>query len=200
MSRGVRWLWRLVVAGATAYVILMGYVLLVGRQDQRLPADAIVVLGAAHYNGKPTAVLRARLEHAAKLYTSGLAPVVIVTGGMAEGDRVSEATVSQRYLVSLGVPVGDVVVLPVGRDSRESMASAAEWLGDQGLRRVLLVSDPFHMARLVAEARGFGLEAFVSPTRTSPISAERGQVLARVASEAIKVPVVWLTHPGPLAP
>lgn len=200
MSRGRRWLLRGLLTGATAYVILAGYVLLVGRQDQRLAADAIVVLGAAHYNGKPTAVLRARLEHAADLFAEGLAPIVIVTGGMAEGDRVSEATVSQRYLVSLGVPAGAVVVLPVGRNSRESMASAAEWLGDQGLRRVILVSDPFHMARLLAEARGFGLEGSVSPTRTSPISAERGQVFSRVASEALKVPVVWLTHPGPVSP
>lgn len=200
MSRGGRWALGLVMAGATAYVLLMGHVFLVGRQDQRVPADAIVVLGAAHYNGKPTAVLRARLEHAAGLFADGLAPVVVVTGGMAEGDHVSEATVSQRYLVGLGVSVGDVVVLPVGRNSRESMTSAAEWLGDRGLRRVILVSDPFHMARLVAEARGFGLEASVSPTRTSPISAERGLVLARIASEALKVPVAWLTHPGPIAP
>lgn len=199
MSRAGRWLLRTLLAGAIAYVALVGHVLLVGRRDQRTPADAIVVLGAAHYNGKPTAVLRARLEHAANLFTEGLAPVVIVTGGMAEGDRVSEATVSQRYLVSLGVPVGEVVVLPVGRNSRESMASAAEWLGDRGLHRVILVSDPFHMARLLAEARGFGLEASVSATRTSPISSQRRQVLQRVASEALKVPVAWLTHPGPVA-
>lgn len=200
MSRGRRWLLGGLLTGAAAYALLVGYVVVVGRQDQRRPADAIVVLGAAHYNGKPTAVLRARLEHAAELFTERLAAVVIVTGGMAEGDRMSEATVSQRYLVSLGVPASDVVVLPVGRNSRESMTSAAEWLGDQGLRRVILVSDPFHMARLLAEARGFGLEASVSPTRTSPISAERGQVLARIATEALKVPVVWLTHPGPIAP
>lgn len=197
MRRSGRWLVRLLLAGAAAWLILMGYVLLVGRQDQRLPADAIVVLGAAHYNGKPTAVLRARLDHAAELQGEGLAPVVIVTGGMAEGDRVSEATVSQRYLVGLGVPAAAVVVLPVGRNSRESMASAAEWLRDQDLRRIILVSDPFHMARLLAEARGFGLEAAVSPTRSSPISAQRGQVLSRIAGEALKVPVVWLTHPGP---
>lgn len=200
MSRASRWVLRLLLVGAAVYVILMGYVLVVGRQDQRTAADAIVVLGAAHYNGKPTAVLRARLDHAAALHHAGLAPVVIVTGGMAEGDRVSEATVSQRYLVTLGVPATAVVVLPIGRNSRESMASAAEWLGDQGLQRVILVSDPFHMARLLAEARGFGLEASVSATRTSPISSQRGQVLQRVASEALKVPVAWLTHPGPVAP
>ncbi|HEX9166752.1 MAG TPA: YdcF family protein [Gemmatimonadales bacterium] len=194
MRRLLRWLLRLVALGAVLYGAIVFYVWWVSRLDQRRPADAIVVLGAAHYNGRPSEVLRARLDQAAALYAAGLAPVVVVTGGMAEGDRVSEATVSQRYLVGRGLPDSAVVVLPVGRNSRQSMASAAEWLQDRGLESVLLVSDPFHMARLVAEARGHDLVAWVSPTRTSPISLRPGTELQRIASEALKVPVVWFTH------
>jgi uncharacterized SAM-binding protein YcdF (DUF218 family) len=194
VKQPLRWLLRVVGLGAVLYGAIVVYVWWVSRLDERRPVDAIVVLGAAHYNGRPSDVLRARLDHAGDLYAEGVAPVVVVTGGMAEGDRVSEATVSQRYLVGRGLPDSAVVVLPVGRDSRASMASAAEWLQDRGLESILLVSDPFHMARLVAEARGHALVPWVSPTRTSPISLRRREELQRIASEALKLPVVWLTH------
>jgi uncharacterized SAM-binding protein YcdF (DUF218 family) len=182
----------LVLAGAVGYGALFVHVWWTSRRDQRRAADAIVVLGAAHYNGRPSSVLRARLDHAAELYRRRLAPVIIVTGGMAEGDRVSEATVSQRYLVADSVPAEAVVVQPVGRNTAESVASAAEWLEDRGLETVLLVSDPFHMARLAAEARAHGLVALTSPTRTSPISTRPGEEWRRMAAEAVKLPVVWL--------
>jgi uncharacterized SAM-binding protein YcdF (DUF218 family) len=194
VRRPLRWLLRLVGIGAVLYGAIAVYVWWVSRLDERRPVDAIVVLGAAHYNGRPSEVLRARLDHAGALYAEALAPVVVVTGGMAEGDRVSEATVSQRYLVGRGLPDSAVVVLPVGRNSRESIASAAEWLQDRGLESILLVSDPFHMARLVAEARGRDLVPWVSPTRTSPISLRRREEIQRIASEALKVPVVWFTR------
>ena len=194
MRAPLRWSLRLVTLGAVLYGAIVFYVWWVSRLDERRATDAIVVLGAAHYNGRPSEVLRARLDQAADLYAASLAPVVVVTGGMAEGDRVSEATVSQRYLVGRGLPDSAVVVLPVGRNSRESMASAAEWLQDRGLESVLLVSDPFHMARLVAEARGHRLVAWVSPTRTSPISNRRGVELQRIGAEGLKVPIVWFSH------
>jgi len=180
---------RLFLLGAVLYGAMFIYVWLASQWDERANSDAIVVLGAAHYNGRPSSVLRARLDHAAELYQEHRAPVVIVTGGMAEGDRVSEATVSQRYLVARGVPASAIVVQPVGRNTRESVASAAEWLHDRSLETVLLVSDPFHMARLTAEAHAHGLIAYTSPTRTSPIS--ETEEWRRLAGEAIKVPVVW---------
>lgn len=192
MRRLPRLVLRLALTGAVLYGALFIYVWVVSRRDQRRPADAIVVLGAAHYNGRPSHVLRARLDHATELYREHLAPVIIVTGGMAEGDRVSEATVSQRYLVASDVPAEAVVVQPVGRNTRESVVSAAEWLDDRGLETVLLVSDPFHMARLAAEARAQGLVALTSPTRTSPISARPHEEWQRLAAEAVKLPVVWL--------
>ena len=192
MKRLATWTIRGLIGGAALYGAIVAYVLWLGGRDQRRPVDAIVVLGAAHYNGRPSRVLRARLDHAADLYEAGLAPVIVVTGGMATGDRVSEATVSQQYLKGRRVPVTAIVVRPDGHNSHESIVSAAEWLDDHEMHSVLLVSDPFHMARLVAEANGQSLESYVSPTRTSPISTRRGEEFTRTAWEAIKLPVVWV--------
>ena len=191
MKRLAAWIFRLLLGGAVIYGAILAYVWYVSRLDQRHRVDAIVVLGAAHYNGKPSRVLRARLDHAVELYEAKLATVIVVTGGMAEGDRVSEATVSSKYLSERGIPMDAIVVRPVGRNSRESVAAAAEWLDDHDMHSVLLVSDPFHMARLVAESKANDLLAWVSPTRTSPISSRPLEEVGRFAGEAIKVPVVW---------
>lgn len=192
MKRLAAWLFRLLLGGAVIYGAILAYVWYVSRLDQRHRVDAILVLGAAHYNGKPSQVLRARLDHAVELYRAKLATVIVVTGGMAEGDRVSEATVSSKYLSERGIPSDAIVVRPVGRNSQQSIASAAEWLDDHDMHSVLLVSDPFHMARLVAEARANDLFVWVSPTRTSPISSRPLEEVGRFAGEALKVPVVWL--------
>lgn len=192
MRRLLTWIAWLIAGGAVLYGAIFSYVVAVSRRDQRGPADAIVVLGAAHYNGRPSNVLRARLDHAAKLYREGLAPLIVVTGGKADGDRLSEALVSREYLLGRRVPDSAVVMQPTGRNSRESIAAAAEWLGDRGLRDVVLVSDPFHMARLAAEARALDLAPRTSPTRTSPISSERTRELEYLAAETLKLPVVWL--------
>lgn len=191
MKRLAAWIVRLLLGGAVVYGAILAYVWQVSRRDERPRVDAILVLGAAHYNGKPSRVLRARLDHAVELYEAKLAEVIVVTGGMAEGDRMSEATVGSKYLSERGVPAEAIVVRPVGRNSQQSIASAAEWLDDHDMHSVLLVSDPFHMARLVAESRANGLLPSVSPTRTSPISSRPMEEVGRFAGEALKVPVVW---------
>ena len=179
------------VAGAIVYTVSLIMVLVVSQEDQRLPVDAIVVLGAAQYNGRPSPVLRARLDHALALYREGQAPVVIVTGGVGRGDTTSEAAVGRRYLVAHGVP--DSVVIPQsdGRNTRASMNGVQQWLHERGLRRVLLVSDPFHMFRLRLEARRTALEAYTSPTESSPISHNPVLELRYLLAEALKVPVAW---------
>ena len=115
-----------------------------------------------------------------------------MTGGIGEGDRMSEATVGQRYLLSRGVPDTEVVVLAQGRSTDETMAAVAHWLNDKGLGSVVLVSDPFHMARLRLEARGHNVTAYTSPTRTSPISESPRDERRYLAAEAAKLPVVWV--------
>lgn len=184
--RAARWLLTLAVLG---YAVLFGWVWRVSRLDDRSPADAIVVLGAAQYNGRPSPVLKARLDHAIDLYRAGLAPMVVVTGGIGTGDRVSEATVGHRYLRSHMVPDSAIVVRPDGRTTEESMRSVAEWMHERELARALLVSDPFHMARLSLEARRADLEPSISPTRTSPIVPGSRIEVGYLALEAFKVPV-----------
>lgn len=189
MKRVFRRAWWVVGVLLFIYMLILGWVFRVSRIDERGPADAIVVLGAAQYNGRPSPVLRARLDHAFDLYKAGLAPSIVVTGGIGSGDRVSEATVGHRYLRSLNVPDSAIVVRPDGRTTWESMQSVREWMHERELRRMLLVSDPFHMARLRLEARRPGLTVLTSPTRTSPIVPGSRTEFGYLAEEAIKLPV-----------
>jgi uncharacterized SAM-binding protein YcdF (DUF218 family) len=178
-------------AAGVAYTVALAAVLVTSQQDQRRPVDAIVVLGAAQYNGRPSPVLRARLDHAVTLYREGYAPLVVVTGGVGRGDTTSEAIVGQRYLVAREVPEEDIVVQPVGRSTRTSMTAVGEWLRERNLKRVLLVSDPFHMFRLRLEARRIDLDAYTSPTESSPISANPVLELRYLFAEGLKVPIAW---------
>jgi uncharacterized SAM-binding protein YcdF (DUF218 family) len=187
-----RWVVRLLVLVGLGYGAAFTLVVAGSRQDQRRPVDAIVVLGAAQYSGRPSPVLAARLEHALALYREQMAPVLVVTGGIGRGDRESEATVAHRWLVSQGVPLGAVVVQPEGNTTAASMAAVARWAADAEVASLLLVSDPFHSARLRGEARRAGLAAWTSPTRTSPISARLGAELRYLAAEAWKAPAAWL--------
>ena len=204
MRRLAKLLLGLVVAGFVAYTVSLVFVLVVSLQDERNePVDAIVVLGAAQYNGRPSPVLRARLDHAFRLYRQRLADTIIVTGGIGEGDRFSEAQVSRSYLIARGVPPENIVALPQGRSTEESMTAVAEWLRPQDADHVLLVSDPFHMARLRLEARRTQLRASVSPTGTSPISDNPNLELEYLFREGFKVPVAlvrsleWFRTPAP---
>lgn len=174
-----------------AWIGIMISIVLTGRRDDARPAAAIVVLGAAQYVGRPSPVLRARLDHAIQLWQRGMAPQVIFTGGRGEGDTTSEAAVSRRYALRRGVPDSAIVVETIGRTTRESLRGVAELMLDRPNSEVILVSDPFHMLRLSILARRFGLRPIMSPTRTSPIS-ERGEAWRYVLGESLKVPVVFL--------
>ncbi len=189
MKRVFRWAGTVAVVLALGYLVILAWVFRVSRLDQREHADAIVVLGAAQYNGRPSPVLKARLDHALDLYHAGLAPTLVVTGGIGSGDRMSEATVGHRYLRSHQVPDSAIVVRPDGRDTDESMRSVGEWMHDHEHTRMLLVSDPFHMARLRLEARSTGLEVSTSPTHTSPIVPGSRIEFGYLAEEALKLPV-----------
>jgi uncharacterized SAM-binding protein YcdF (DUF218 family) len=141
-----------------------------GRNDGARPAQAVIVLGTAQYNGRPSAVLRARLDHAAALYHRKIAPLLVVTGGKAEGDRFTESAASANYLHTKGVPDEAILREATGRTSWQSLAASARFLiQDRGIRDVVLVSDPFHAARIKGIAGELGFRAATSPTRTSPI-------------------------------
>jgi uncharacterized SAM-binding protein YcdF (DUF218 family) len=182
----------LLLAAGIAFTVALVFVLVVSQQDQRRTADAIVVLGAAQYNGRPSPVLKARLDHAVELYRYRLAPRIIVTGGVGRGDTMSEAAVSRRYLLWRGVRDTAIIVQPQGRSTYTSMTVVAQWLQLRRLSSVILVSDPFHMCRLRLEARRTELTAYTSPTPTSPISDNPNLELLYLAREALKVPVAWV--------
>jgi uncharacterized SAM-binding protein YcdF (DUF218 family) len=139
-----------------------------GTRDERRPVDAILVLGAAQWNGTPSPVLQARLDHAIGLYRGGYAPRVAVTGGVGEGDVYSEAGVAADYLRERGVPANAILGEDQGRSSLESIRGVASLLEAQGISRVLLVSDPPHMLRILRMAQAAGLEAYGSPAAASP--------------------------------
>lgn len=161
-------------------------------RDEATSADAIAVLGAAQYNGRPSPVFRARLDHAAALYQRGLAPVVLVTGGVGQRDSLNEADVGRDYLVRLGLPPESVIPLAGGHDTYTSMDQMKEWFAGRDSRRVLLVSDGFHMLRLQIIARRRGLVPYTSPARGSPIQASMRRNTGYLFAEGFKVPFTWL--------
>lgn len=180
------------LAAMSIYTVALVMVLVVSQRDQRRAVDAIVVLGAAQYNGRPSPVLRARLDHALRLYNEGYAPRIVVTGGVGRGDTTSEAIVGRHYLLARDVLPSDVVVQPQGRSTQASVTAVAHWLEAEGLHSVILVSDPFHMFRLRLEARRTNLEAYTSPTASSPISDNPVVELRYLAAEGFKIPVTWV--------
>jgi uncharacterized SAM-binding protein YcdF (DUF218 family) len=191
-SRAAQLLGLVALLTGIVYTVAFVFVLVMAQVDERRRADVIVVLGAAQYNGRPSPVLRARLDHALGLYRDGLASTILVTGGIGRGDKESEATVARRYLLAQRIPDSAVVMQPQGRSTAASMTAVAAWLAGRGKHTALLVSDPFHMLRLRLEARRTGLEVYTSPTETSPISDNPGLELEYLAAEAFKVPVAWV--------
>ncbi len=152
------------------YMITLYQVWSTGRRDQARPVDAIVVLGAAQYDGRPSPQLAARLDQVVALWPRGLAPIVFVTGGKQPADRFTEAEASARYLVERGVPESALLFENEGQSTYESLETVAEMLHERGLRSVLLVTDPFHALRSRLTAEELGLEAYVSPTETSVVT------------------------------
>lgn len=202
MSSGRRtnW-WRLgwIVLGliGVIWVFSLLSVLAWERRDEARPAAAIVVLGAAQYVGRPSPVLRARLDHAIALWNRGLAGRIIFTGGFGDRDTASEAAVSQRYAIQRGVPPGAILIENNGRSTSESMRQVAALMDPESTRKVILVSDPFHMLRLSIVARRYGLTPYTSPTRTSPISANPRESIRYLLSESVKVPLTFLLERRP---
>lgn len=174
-----------VLALALLYLtVTVAQVVATTRQDDRAPARAIVVLGAAQYDGQPSPVLRERLDHAVELYENKIAPVVWVTGGRQEGDRFSEASASSRYLIRRGIPNEAVQLETHGGNSYESLAATARYLRNRDQREVLLVSDAWHSYRVLAIAKEVGLRPRVSPSSRARLT---GTGLRRLARETVAV-------------
>ena len=178
-ARRGRWRRRVALAAAVVVAVVVAYGLFsywqvwsVGRSDQARPVDAIVVLGAAQYDGRPSPQLAARLDHVVDLWPEGLAPIVVVTGGNQPGDRFTEAEASAAYLIERGIPADAIRLERTGSSTYDSLDNVAALVGDS-VESVLIVTDPYHAlrSRLTAEAVGF--DAYVSPTPTSVVSGVR---------------------------
>lgn len=172
-TRLLRWVVRAAIVVGLLIVVYLAVTLvqvwLTGRQYDPRPAGAIVVMGAAQYNGVPSPDLKARLDEALLLYRQHYAPLIVTTGSKQPGDNYTEAEAGARYLAAAGVPP-DAVLQAGGNDSWQNLLDAAAVLHQRGVRTTLIVTDPFHEARSLAIATDQGLTAYPTPTHTSPIT------------------------------
>lgn len=198
MAPPVPWSLRRRVVLSIASILAAGWgvsafqVWRVASHDDAAPSDAIVVLGAAQYRGRPSPVLRARLDHAIGLYARGIAPRMVLTGGIAEGDTASEAAVSRSYVLRAGVPDSAILLENDGRTTAQSIERVARLLDARRTGSIVLVSDPFHLARAGHLARRAGLEVRTSPTHTENTF---GRVLRQPGyflGESLKVPLALI--------
>jgi uncharacterized SAM-binding protein YcdF (DUF218 family) len=169
----VRALARIVLAGLIAATVVAGYAAYriwdQGNRDERPPTDAIVVMGAAQYDGRPSPVFAARLDHAIDLFHEGVARRLIVTGGKREGDRTTEAASARIYAVQHDVPDEAIISEDQSRTTLQSIRGVAALMRDEGFESAIFVSDPSHMLRVLRMASDQGITAYGSPTRSSPL-------------------------------
>jgi uncharacterized SAM-binding protein YcdF (DUF218 family) len=168
-----------------------------GNQDDGRPADAIVVLGAAQYNGVPSPIYRARLDHAIDLFEEGLAPALVMTGGKLPGDKTTEAEAGRQYAMSKGVPADAILVEDHGRTTLESLRTVSRMLSERGLHTAVFVSDRTHMLRVLRIAHDEGIDAYGSPTRTSPIDASASERLRATMHEVGALALYFLAGNEP---
>jgi uncharacterized SAM-binding protein YcdF (DUF218 family) len=169
---------RLVGAACLGLALAAGYttyrVWAQGQKDEERPTDAIVVMGAAQYDGRPSPVFAARLDHGVALFLAGDAPRLVLTGGKAAGDRTTEAAVGRAFAIEHGVPADAIIVEDHSRTTLESVRAVAALLRADGASTALFVSDRPHMLRVLRMAADSGITAWGSPTRTSPIENDLG--------------------------
>ena len=179
------------LCGAALYVVAnIAQVWVVGRSDQARNVDAIVVMGVAQYDGRPSPQLQARLDHVLALWGTGITQLVITTGGNQPGDRFTEARASADYLIAGGVDETLIAMEDLGSTSLQSLHGVAEIMKSRNLESVLIVTDPYHALRSRLIAQDLGLVAYVSPT---PSSTVRGNTeLRRMINEGLGVSVAYV--------
>jgi len=194
--------WRLKAALGVAGILILGiaiwcrwvyveikhYAVL----DQAAPADAIAVFGAAEYDGRPSPVFRARLDHARTLYERGIAPLIVTLGGSEGSDEHSEGGVGREYLMGTGVPESAIIAETHSRSTSESARRIAVIARANGLRRLVIVSDPTHMFRIHEICGADGLNVLTSPrprTGLEPTSQDEDAVLHEIITYTL-----WRLH------
>jgi uncharacterized SAM-binding protein YcdF (DUF218 family) len=188
----------LVVAVGVGFVAYTGYRIWdAASRDERASADAIVVMGAAQYDGTPSPVFAARLDHAIALFHDGVAPRLIVTGGKLEGDRTTEAAAARAYAIERGVPAAAILGEDQSRSTLSSIRGVADLMAAEGVRSAVFVSDPTHMYRVLRLAADVGISATGSPTRTSPVMGDAVRTADAVIHELGALVVYTLAGDSP---
>ena len=185
----------LAAAAATAFAAYT--VVSTARSTETVPTDAIVVLGAAQFWGRPSPVLQARLQHAANLYAAGTADHIVTVGSNQPGDNTTEADAGRDWLVAHNVPAAAVVAVPDGHDTLASLEAVADLMAERGWTSATLVTDPAHEARSVAMARALGIDAHPSPTTAGAGSSLTAEYVAR---ETLGLLSFWLFERRTVAP
>ena len=182
------------IIGSVILVWLAAIVLIVyaGSHPVIHKADAILVLGAAQYNGRPSPVYRARIDHALSLWKQGLAPRLIFTGGVGIGDTLSEGEVGRQYALKRGAPDSMVMVERRGVTSAESVGAAAALMRANVLHSALVVSDSYHMMRLELLVRRAGIRPYRAPAPRGPIDRNKRQSMRYIARESVLFPATAL--------
>jgi uncharacterized SAM-binding protein YcdF (DUF218 family) len=197
----VRALARLILAGSVAAMLLFGFMAYriwdQGNRDERPDVDAIVVMGAAQYDGRPSPIFAARLDHAISLYHAGVAPRLIVTGGKAEGDRTTEAASARDYALRHEVPSDAILVEDESRTTLQSIRLVAALMHDQGLQSAVFVSDPSHMLRVLRMASDEGITGYGSPTRSSPLEHDPIRRVDAIVHEVGALAVYFVSGESP---
>ena len=192
---------RLVIAGLIAGFAIGGYAAYriwdQGNRDERTRADAIVVMGAAQYDGRPSPVFAARLDHAIELYHDGVAPRLIVTGGKREGDRTTEAASARSYAIEHGVPENAILSEDASRTTLQSIRRVAALMRDKDIGSAVFVSDPSHMLRVLRMASDEGINGYGSPTRTSPLERDAVAHLDAIVHELGALAIYFVSGESP---
>jgi uncharacterized SAM-binding protein YcdF (DUF218 family) len=194
----LKWVVRACVGAVLMAALLVGgtgfRVWQVARTDDRSTADIVVVLGAAQYDGRPSSILSARLDHAGRLYKEKVAPVIVTVGGGRAGDITTEAQAGKNYLVEAGLQNSAVVAVNAGSDTLTSLQAVAEVARERGWQSAVIVSDPWHSQRARTMARDVGLAAWTSPTRSGPSVQTRETQIRYIARETAAMLYYRLTH------
>ncbi|MGN6299887.1 MAG: YdcF family protein [Angustibacter sp.] len=177
----------LVVLLAVVLVLTAATVVQHGRSDDARQADAIVVLGAAQFDGRPQEYLVARLQHAQELFDSGTAPRIVTLGGKQPGDRFTEGQAGRQWLLDHGVPASAVVAVGEGNDTLESVRAAAAVFDRNGWTSAVVVTDPWHELRSTTMFSDAGVTAYGSPTPTGPSVDGTAVKVRYVARETVAV-------------
>ena len=160
----------LIIIIVPLYVV--GNVYFTGRNAKPVQSGAIVVLGAAQYDGRPSDVLQARLLEAKQIYKNGLAPIILTVGAGAAGDRTTEAASGVNWLKSSGISKKVLLSIPMGRDTLAETQSYASILKKKGISSVIIVTDAYHCLRAMTMAKDQGLKPSCAPAKTGPASTD----------------------------